>query len=171
MPTSRSLASTPTMTCTTCSRTCRPEVGHGDHESSTLRIPLRHDRAARCVRCARPGAESPGARSAMMLKPPADSWPTYHGDYTGRRHSRADANHARQRAPAHCCLDVPDRPRRRSKRRRFSSTASSTSTMPDNMWAIDARTGRQIWRYTYPPNQAFHIGHRGAAIYKDIGVS
>ena len=40
-------------------------------------------------------------------------------------------------------------------------------TMPDNIWAIDARTGRQIWRYTYPPNQAFHIGHRGAAVYKD----
>ena len=39
--------------------------------------------------------------------------------------------------------------------------------MPDNIWAIDARSGRQIWRYTYPPNQGFHIGHRGAAVYKD----
>jgi glucose dehydrogenase len=38
---------------------------------------------------------------------------------------------------------------------------------PDNIWAIDARSARQLWRYTYPTNQGFHIGHRGAAVYKD----
>ena len=27
---------------------------------------------------------------------------------------------------------------------------------------------RQLWRYTYPANQGFHIGHRGAAVYKDF---
>ena len=33
-------------------------------------------------------AQSPqGLDPAMMLKPPVDSWPTYHGDYSGRRHS------------------------------------------------------------------------------------
>ena len=40
-------------------------------------------------------------------------------------------------------------------------------TTPDNIWAIDARSARQLWRYTYPTNQGFHIGHRGAAVYKD----
>ena len=40
-------------------------------------------------------------------------------------------------------------------------------TTPDNIWAIDARSARQLWRYTYPANQGFHIGHRGAAVYKD----
>jgi alcohol dehydrogenase (cytochrome c) len=25
--------------------------------------------------------------AAMLLHPPADSWPSYHGDYSGRRHS------------------------------------------------------------------------------------
>ena len=29
-----------------------------------------------------------GSIPAALLKPPADSWPTYHGDYSGRRHSR-----------------------------------------------------------------------------------
>ncbi len=33
------------------------------------------------------------------------------------------------------------------------------------MWAIDARSGHQIWHYTYPPNTGFHIGHRGVAMY------
>ena len=28
-----------------------------------------------------------GLDPATLLKPPADSWPTYHGDYTGRRFS------------------------------------------------------------------------------------
>ena len=36
--------------------------------------------------------------------------------------------------------------------------------MPDAAWAVDARTGRQIWRYSYPSNDGFHIGHRGVAV-------
>jgi alcohol dehydrogenase (cytochrome c) len=40
-------------------------------------------------------------------------------------------------------------------------------TTPDNLWAIDARTARQVWRYSYPANEGFHIGHRGAAIYRN----
>src|SRR5207245_9088954 len=39
-------------------------------------------------------------------------------------------------------------------------------TVPDNIWAIDARTGHQLWRYTAPPNKAFHIGQRGVSVYK-----
>ena len=44
---------------------------------------------------ARPAAVSattPAAAAGLdpqtLLNPPADSWPTYHGDYTGQRHSR-----------------------------------------------------------------------------------
>ena len=40
-------------------------------------------------------------------------------------------------------------------------------TVPDNVWAMDARSGHQIWRYTYPPNKGLHLGHRGVAMYKD----
>src|SRR5919109_988861 len=29
-----------------------------------------------------------GLDPSALLKPSADSWPTYHGDYTGQRHSR-----------------------------------------------------------------------------------
>jgi cytochrome c oxidase cbb3-type subunit III len=32
-----------------------------------------------------------GLESSMLLAPPADAWPTYHGDYSGRRHSRLSA--------------------------------------------------------------------------------
>src|ERR1700712_414955 len=33
------------------------------------------------------GAFAQGTTAAMLLKPPKDSWPAYHGDYSGRRHS------------------------------------------------------------------------------------
>jgi len=39
--------------------------------------------------------------------------------------------------------------------------------VPDNVWALDVRTGHLIWHYTYKQNQGLHIGHRGVAVYKD----
>ena len=33
-------------------------------------------------------AMAQGLDPAVLLNPPADSWPTYHGDYSGQRHSR-----------------------------------------------------------------------------------
>ena len=38
---------------------------------------------------------------------------------------------------------------------------------PDNVWAVDARSGHQLWHYTYPANKGFHIGHRGVSMYGD----
>ena len=40
-------------------------------------------------------------------------------------------------------------------------------TVPDNVWAVDARTGHALWHYTYPPNKGDHIGQRGVGMYKD----
>jgi len=31
---------------------------------------------------------SQGLDPAIIANPPSDSWPSYHGDYSGRRHSR-----------------------------------------------------------------------------------
>ena len=47
-----------------------------------------------------PSSQTAGVDPATLLKPPADSWLTYHGDYTGRRNSSAHADHPRERAPA-----------------------------------------------------------------------
>ena len=40
-------------------------------------------------------------------------------------------------------------------------------TTPDNMWAVDARIGPPDLAVQLSEEQGFHIGHRGAAIYKD----
>ena len=39
-------------------------------------------------------------------------------------------------------------------------------TVPENIWAVDARSGHQIWHYTAPPTQGDHIGNRGVGMYK-----
>src|SRR3954462_15473262 len=109
--------------------------------------------------CALLAAQSPqGLDPALLVKPPADSWPTYHGDYSGRRHSRLT-----QITPANV--------RRLALAWSFETGQSGQIkatpllvngiiylSMPDAAWAIDARTGRQIWRYANPGNDGFHIG-------------
>ncbi len=101
-----------------------------------------------------------------LLHPPADSWPGYHGDYSGRRHSALTQI-------------TPQNVKNLSLAWAFqtSQTADIKSspllvdgilyfTAPDNIWAVDALSGHQIWRYTYPSNQGLHIGQRGVGIYK-----
>jgi alcohol dehydrogenase (cytochrome c) len=39
-------------------------------------------------------------------------------------------------------------------------------TVPDNVWAVDARSGHQLWHYTYPANKGLHIGQRGVGMYR-----
>ncbi len=112
-------------------------------------------------------AAAQGLDPSALLKPPADSWPTYHGDYSGQRHSRLTQI-------------TPDNVGQLALAWAFQ-TGQSTQikatpilvngilyiTTPDNLWAIDARSARQIWQYRYPENAGFHIGHRGVAVYKD----
>ncbi len=102
----------------------------------------------------------------MLLHPPADSWPGYHGDYSGRRHSGLHQI-------------TPQNVNNLSLAWAFQTnqTASIKSspllvdgilyfTVPDNVWAIDARSGHQIWHYNQPTTQGEHIGNRGVAMYK-----
>ena len=41
------------------------------------------------------------------------------------------------------------------------------TTIPDHVWAIDARTGREIWHYVWPSKGGWHIGNRGVAVLRD----
>ena len=40
-------------------------------------------------------------------------------------------------------------------------------TVPDHVWAVDARTGRQLWHYQWQTTGGNHLGNRGVAIYED----
>ena len=37
-------------------------------------------------------------------------------------------------------------------------------TIPDHVWALDARSGRELWHATWPSKGGWHIGNRGVAV-------
>ena len=97
---------------------------------------------------------------AKMVNPPADAWLTYHGDYNGQRHSKLTQI-------------TPENIGTLKQMWRFQTTGNQAIkaspilvdgviyiTTPDNLWAVDARTGQEKWHYQHPLNNAFHIGHR-----------
>jgi len=108
-----------------------------------------------------------GLDPATILNPSADSWPTYHGDYSGRRHSKLT-----QITPENVGSLSLGWVFQTNQGVPLSVTPLLVNgvayvTVPDNVWAIDARTGHLIWHYTYKQNPGLHIGHRGVAVYKD----
>jgi alcohol dehydrogenase (cytochrome c) len=114
-----------------------------------------------------PLAAAQGVTGALLEHPTPDSWPGYHGDYTGQRHSKLTQI-------------TPENVRQLSLAWAFQTGKSDTIksspllvdeviyfTVPDNIWAVDARSGHEIWHYTNPPNKGSRIGHRGVSMYKD----
>ena len=114
-----------------------------------------------------------GLTPEALQNPGADTWPTYNGDYSGRRYSSLDRING---------LNVTSLTSTWVYRASnfgapgFGSQIKSTPlevngvlyfTMPDNVWAVDARSGIEIWHYKYPANEGNHIGQRGVAMLGD----
>src|SRR5258705_11430422 len=85
-----------------------------------------------------------------LLHPPPDSWLTYHGDYSGQRHSRLAA----------ITPENVDKLRQVWRFQTGQTQAIKSSpilvdgvlyiTAPDNLWAIDARTAKELWHFQHP---------------------
>jgi alcohol dehydrogenase (cytochrome c) len=100
-----------------------------------------------------------------FLHPSSDSWLTYRGEYNGQSHSKlaqitpSNISRLKQvwrfRIPQNQALKASP------------IVVDGYITAPDHLWVIDARTPRELWHYQHPKNNAVHIGHNGAAIYKD----
>src|SRR5437763_1955887 len=88
-----------------------------------------------------------GVDAQMLMHPPPDSWPGYHGDYSGRRHSSltqvtpqnvngltlAWAFQTSQNIPIKSSPLVVD--------------GINYFTVPENVWAIDARSAHPVRLY------------------------
>ena len=100
-----------------------------------------------------------------MLKSPTDTWPTFNGDYSGRRFSpltQIDKANVSSLTLAWA----------------FQTHTQGLQSMPlevngilyiaggNQAWAVDARTGRQIWHFARP-GQALSGGNKGLAMWKD----
>jgi len=118
-----------------------------------------------------------------ITHPKADSWPTFHGDYSGRHYSPlkeinaanvhnltlAWVNQISMTPGANIGGPGP------APTGGFANTRCAPLmvdgvlyvTEPNTVLAIDARTGREIWRYTWRGLPAFALGNRGVAIYGD----
>jgi alcohol dehydrogenase (cytochrome c) len=103
-----------------------------------------------------------------LLNPTTDSWPTYHGDYSGQRHSRLTQVTPDNVKQLTLAWAFQTGQAQQIKGTPILVNGTIYVTTPDNVWAIDARSARQRWRYTYPANEGLHIGHRGVAVYKDL---
>ena len=104
---------------------------------------------------------------ARFAEPPVDNWLTYHGDYSGKRHSPLTQINAGNldRLTEVWRFDTGQPPSIKGTPVLVDGVLYVTT--PDNLWAVDARTAEELWHYTYPMNDAFHIGHRGVAVHGD----
>ena len=138
-----------------------------------------------------------GLDPAQILKPLGDSWPTYSGDYTGRRYSAlTEINQSNVKRltlawasrlvagpgpavplppPAFGPRPSPDDRRRRRRQRlrrrhgrqgrRAHGERRALRHAPDNVWALDAQDGRELWHFYWRTRGGTHIGNRGAAMW------
>src|SRR5215471_4249214 len=97
----------------------------------------------------------------------AQTWPSYHGDYSGRRHTALSAITPDNVSRLQQVWQFQTGQNQQIKSSPIVVNGTLFVTTPDNIWALDAHNGKELWHYQYPPNDAFHIGHRGAAVYKD----
>jgi acido-empty-quinoprotein group A len=99
----------------------------------------------------------------------AQSWPTYHGDDSGQHHSKLDQITAGNVGTlALSWVYHAQVPSGLGLKPAIKSTPIEVDgvlyfSMPDQVWAIDARTGREIWTYTTKSGSA--IGNRGVAVH------
>jgi alcohol dehydrogenase (cytochrome c) len=102
---------------------------------------------------------------ADLLKPPTDSWPQYHGDYSGRRHSQLQQITPQNVAGLGLAWAFQTRQDAQIKSSPLMVDGVVFFTVPDNVWAVDARSGHMIWHYNRT-SPGSHIGSRGVAMYK-----
>jgi alcohol dehydrogenase (cytochrome c) len=138
-----------------------------------------------------------GLAPSELLKPLADSWPTYSGDYTGKRYSAL--KQINQVTVKGLTLAWVARLSDGGSAGGFGGgrgggarvivggegkgdfptgdpTIKGTPLMvdgtlyvsaPDNAWAIDARDGRELWHYFWKTKGGTHIANRGLGIWND----
>jgi alcohol dehydrogenase (cytochrome c) len=116
-----------------------------------------------------------GVPPSALRQPLGESWPMYNGDYSGRRFSaltsidtsnvasltqawtfRPDAGNSPAGGGGSAQVLIKGTP--------VVVNGVLYVTIPDHVWAVDARTGREIWHATWPSKGGWHIANRGVAV-------
>jgi alcohol dehydrogenase (cytochrome c) len=108
---------------------------------------------------------------AKLLNPGTDSWPSYNGDYSGRRFSTLtkinDKNIGALSLAWIYRVNLANNGPSEIKGTPVVIDGVMYLTVPDHVWAIDARTGRQLWHHSWTTKGGIHIGNRGVAVLGD----
>jgi alcohol dehydrogenase (cytochrome c) len=125
---------------------------------------------------------------AHLLKPLADSWPTYAGDYSGKRYSALTQINqsnvknltlawlARLNGGPGSTVNVQTTVGGEGEGEFAGVTIKGAIlevngilyvSSPDNAWAVDARDGHVLWHYFWRTRGGTHIGNRGLGMWRD----
>ena len=114
-----------------------------------------------------------GLDPAKLLQPPTDTWPTYNGDYSGRRFSpltQINKSNVKQMTLAwiwRMNLGPAGAGNNTVKATPLEVNGILYFAVPDHAFAVDARTGRELWHYRWETKGGIHIGNRGFGMYRD----
>jgi alcohol dehydrogenase (cytochrome c) len=135
-------------------------------------------------------AQGGGITREALHAPLSDSWPTYSGDYSGKRYSALrQINRANVRQLSLAWVsplvsgptspggtrgpivtgglgpgDIPAVPTF-IKGTPLMVDGTLYVTSPDNAWAVDARDGRPLWHYFWKTRGGTHIANRGLGMW------
>jgi acido-empty-quinoprotein group A len=112
-------------------------------------------------------------KTLTLFHQPADLWPTYNGDYSGRRFSSLtqinEGNIGRLKIDwMYRITGIP--PLRGVGAPVIKSTPLMVDgilyfTVPDHVFALNARTGERIWQFDWEDHGGHLLGQRGVGMY------
>jgi len=108
-----------------------------------------------------------GLDPAKLLKPATDTWPTYNGDYSGRRFSTLSQITAANVKGLSLAWIYQTNGTTAIKSTPLLINGTLYLSTQDNGYAIDARTGRELWHYVWPSKGGNHLSNRGMAALGD----
>jgi len=105
---------------------------------------------------------------AKLLAPASDSWPTFNGDYSGRRFSPLTQINQSNVGSLALAWAFQTHAQNAIYATPLEANGVLYFSVSNQAWAVDARTGRQIWHFDHPfTGYTLGGGSRGVAMYKD----
>jgi alcohol dehydrogenase (cytochrome c) len=101
--------------------------------------------------------------------PRTDGWPTYNGDYSGRRFSPLTKINAGNVKTLSLAWSYRQSAANAGPMKATPVVVNGIAYLsaPDHVWAIDARSGREIWHFENKSTGGIHLGNRGVGIRGD----
>ena len=106
---------------------------------------------------------------------PIQSWPTYNGDFSGRRFSELSQINADTVKQLELQWSYEIGKKSAGARNELASAQIKSTpllldgrlyfTVPDHVFAVDARTGKELWTYSWVDKGGHLLGNRGLGFY------